>query len=175
MVKQMYKLCCFSLLFMSLVTLLHSCGMTYEERKRYNSQQEELERIKYQAELKRRYQATLQEAGDKVLKQLVQIASPMSGRDAKVTMDMDNIYYDRAQNVVSVNADFYWRARDFMSGVAYGDCKTNGAVLVYLPQRSVDKTQVKYVHKRHNQHLIDVTSKSELGKITQGFVFPLSK
>lgn len=127
----------------------------------------------YQEELKKRFQFTLERAADKVLYYMIKTISPQSGRNAQRVLWLDNIVYDEKENIVGVNARFIWEARDFWKGIPYDQCIAQGAIYVYLKQRDIDTTRVRYIHTEHNTHMTAVANSKDLQAIVNGFTLDL--
>lgn len=155
---------------------LHSCGVSlYEQQQQQQlqAQNAELERIRYQAQLRRAYQGVLEMAADRVCLELMKIVSPQSGRNPTKSLELDEIVFYERENIVEVDARLSWQARDFFSGVPYGQCDAHGVIYVYLPRRNTDQAKVTFSYTGHNTHLEQVSSKGNLQRVQQGFTLPL--
>lgn len=118
--------------------------------------------------LKAQYGVLLNNYAEMTLIKINAIISPQSGKDLQYEVDLDNISvpYD---NVLSVDVRFDWSARNWPS-VPYGTCTMVGTLYLYLPSSKIDMTKSKFFPNDYNQHLIDVSSKSQLKKILNGVV-----
>lgn len=102
-------------------------------------------------------------------KELVQLISPMSGSDLKFEFDLTSVIYDSKENVISVRVTYTWQARDFLSGVPYGECQLSGLLTVYPPIRSIDGLQAKFYYDERNWHLRRVSNEAYLSKLVNGY------
>lgn len=159
--------------FAVLSLVLHSCGVPQQELQQMQARNAELERLRYQAKLRRTYQGVLEMAADRVCLELMKIVSPQSGRNPIKSLELDEIVYHESENIVEVDARLSWQARDFFSGVPYGQCDAHGVLYVYLPRRNTDEAKVTFRYSRHNTHLERVSSKANLQRVQKGFTLPL--
>lgn len=142
--------------FILLSSLLSNCG-TYPT----------------QAHLQRIYRGQLETAAAQMTEALLKKVSPMSGRNPNHFVYLDQIHYDERENIVSAAVMLTWQARDFWSGVSYGECQVLGRIHVYMPIRQLDRTRAKLDVARWNEHFILVSKESQRTEISHGIIIDL--
>lgn len=151
--------------------LLSSCGIQ-SARKSYSVDPMAQYR-QQQIEWRRVYRGSLEMATASMLKHLMKEISPMSGRDPRYAVHLDNIHYDEQENVVQAEVELNWQARDLLSGVRYGTCVINGVLSLYLPTRAIDQTKAHLSNVQYNKQLKDVSKRKHLEMLQRGVTINL--
>lgn len=149
-----------------IVFALSGCGTTH-----YSSSQRmdpaEAYRLQ-QLEWRRIYRGQLEIAASAMVQHIMKEISPQSGRNPRYTVHLEDIHYDETEHAVQASASLFWEARDFWSGVPYGECQTQGTLTVYMPIRSVERTQAKYSSIKYNKQVKDVSKREHLNWLDRG-------
>lgn len=143
--------------FVCLSFLLQSCTSPRQAIAKAEAQQRQA-----QEELRRRYSGHLQTASAQMVEYLKGQISPQSGRNTRYKLDYSYISYNQKENAVSADVLLTWEARDFWSGVSYGECQVAGLITVYMPVRQTDNTQAILSRVKYNDHLVRVAKEQKV-------------
>lgn len=158
--------------------LLTACGSTMQSTRSRDygyrrTESAESRKAREQERLRNEYGVALQAAANRVMTKVNSIFSPNTGRNHSTTVhlyDVD-ITQSRQDGYVACYVTFSWEARSFLN--AYNTCELQGWLYYFPKQRSIDVTKARFVWKKRNKHLENISDSGDWSVADRGIVIDL--
>lgn len=176
MIQRVYKLLLSLSLFVGLVSILHSCGMSYQTTSQGMTRESEQSQYdREQARLRATYGAKLSDVADQMVRATSKIFSPNTGKDFKSAVNLYDyeIVENKQDGYIACYATLTWQARSWLN--SYNWCELSGWLYYYPSLRRIDKPKAHFVWKTRNKHIENISDSGDWHRVEKGITIDLNE